>query len=168
MDLKQLCDRIVREAHDIADQIINRWTEIARSEPWLALPDDLDFDHLPELIQNMARAALCTDFDHGHCRALLMTAATHGDHRAREGFEEELIYREYHLLRRALWTRMKQQHGETADVYYASMRLDTISTLAATGALHGMHQREFKEQGRWPDVLEDVMADWPAPGDTPR
>ena len=160
-ELKRLCEKIGREAADITDQILHRWTEISANEPWLALPEDLDFDHLPELIQRMAGAALCTDFEREPCRALLATAATHGEHRARQGFEETLIYREYHLLRRALWTRMTEEGGEHADAYYASMRMDTISTLATAGAIHGMHREELEAQGRWPDILEEIMTEWP-------
>lgn len=164
MNLKQLCDRIIEEADSIAEQVLDRWTEISVHEPWLALPEDLDFDHLPDLIRRMAGAALCSDFDRQRCRDLVAAAATHGEHRAREGFQEALIYREYHLLRRALWSRLKTAEGENAAVYYASMRLDTVSTLATAGALHGMHREELEEQGRWPDVLEEILTDWPMPG----
>lgn len=164
MNLEKLCDQITNEAEPIARLIIERWDYIARNEPWLALPRDLDFDHLPDLVRRMAEAALCTDFDRQRCRDLIASAAAHGEHRAREGFEETLIYREYHLLRRALWHRMKAQEGENANVYYASMRLDTISTLATSGALHGLHREELERQGRWPDVLEEIMTEWPVPG----
>ena len=163
MDLKGIGDRIVEGAIEIADEIINHWDRIASSEPWLALPENLDFDHLPELIRRMAMASLGSDFDRERCRDLLAASATHGEHRARQGFEESLIYREYHLLRRALWSRMKQEHGENADIYYASMRLDTVSTLATAGALHGMHREELEEQGRWPEILEEIMTEWPLP-----
>lgn len=112
----------------------------------------------------MAGAALCSDFERGRCRDLLATAATHGEHRARQGFEESLIYREYHLLRRALWTRMTQESGQQADAYYASMRMDTVSTLATAGAIHGMHREELEAQGRWPQILEEIMTEWPVPG----
>ena len=163
MELKDLGEKIARDAPDIADQIINRWGEICVREPWLTLPDDLDFDHLPELIERMAGASLASDFARERCRDLLATSATHGEHRARQGFEEGLIYREYHLLRRALWTRLKEERGEGADVYYASMRLDTVSTLATAGALHGMHREELQAQGRWPGILEEIMTEWPLP-----
>ncbi|HUG38845.1 MAG TPA: RsbRD N-terminal domain-containing protein [Longimicrobiales bacterium] len=163
MELKELCDRISEEAADITEQVLHRWGEIAESEPWLALPADLDFDHLPALIRRMAVASLCTTFDRGACRDMLAAAATHGEHRARQGFDESLIYREYHLLRRALWARMKSDHGESANVYYASIRMDAISTLATAGALHGMHRTELEEQGRWPAVLEEIMTEWSLP-----
>ncbi|MBW3553645.1 MAG: hypothetical protein KY466_09045 [Gemmatimonadetes bacterium] len=112
----------------------------------------------------MAGAALCSDFERERCRALLATAATHGEHRARQGFEETLIYREYHLLRRALWIRMMEESGDGADAYYASMRMDTVSTLATAGAIHGMHREELEAQGRWPEILEEILTEWPLPG----
>lgn len=164
MDLHTLCHRIVEESERIAEQVVHRWGEITASEPWLSLPDDLDFDHMPDLIRRMALASLCTEFQRDRCRDLIASAAVHGEHRARQGFEETLIYREYHLLRRALWSRMKQEEGENARIYIASMRMDTISTLATAGALHGMHRQELEAQGRWPDILEEIMTEWPLPG----
>ena len=164
MELLDLCETLKRTADDVADTVIRRWGRIGTAEPWLALPADLDFDHLPELIRTMSAASLCTEFDPGLCSRVVEVGATHGEHRRADGFEDELIYREYHLLRRTLWEHLRDAHGDSAAVHYASMRLDAISGLATAAALHGMHREQLESQGRWPDVLDEVLADWPLPG----
>ena len=163
MELEQLGRKLTEDADQVADAIIRRWSEIGSAEDWLRLPDDLDHDHLPDLIRRMAEAALCTDFERDRCRAVLECSAAHGAYRASQGFDESLLYREYHLLRRALWHRIEASWGSGAGTYYASMRLDTTATLATSGALNGIHRDELERQGRWPGVLDEILDDWPLP-----
>lgn len=161
MDLPTLCQTLTAHAHSIAARVVRRWEEIAGAEPWLALPADLDFDHLPDLIRALAAAALCTEYDHTLCREAMEAAAGHGAHRAKQGFGENLIHREYHLLRRALAFSMKDEHGESAAVYYATMRLDALMSLMSAAALHGLHRQAFDDEGRWPAVLDELLDGWP-------
>lgn len=163
MDLLALCETLKSNATDVAGAIVDRWRTIGQSEPWHALPDRLDFDHLPALIRALAGAALCTEFDRGLCRQLVETSATHGEHRAEQGLEESLLYREYHLLRRALWEQMKSKHGENATVYYATMRLDTLTSLATAAALQGLNRSRLERNDSWPDVLDQLLDEWPLP-----
>ena len=144
--------------------LIRRWHEVGANEPWLALPENLDFDHLPDLIRSIASAALCTEFDREACREAIYLAAEHGQHRAEQGFGDDLIHREYHLLQRALGRRVQEEHGENARSYYATMRLDALMSLLGAGALHGVHRAELESEGRWPQVLDDLLAGWPLPG----
>lgn len=162
MELLDLCETVKGNARAIAVQIVSRWREIADAEPWLALPPELDFDHLPELIRALAAAALCTEYERGLCRAAAGLAAEHGATRAEQGFGENLIHREYHLLRRALAERMKRDHGENATVYYATMRLDALVSVVAAAALYGFN-RSAIDDARWPDILDDLLDDWPLP-----
>lgn len=164
IDLLALCETMKANAGDVSAAIIRRWHAIGRSEPWHSLPEDLDFDHLPDLIRALAAAALCTDFDRSLCREAMRVSAEHGHHRASEGLDEALIYREYHLLRRALWRELKEEHGETSAVYYATMRVDALISLANAAALHGLNRERLEEEGRWPQALDELLADWPLPG----
>jgi hypothetical protein len=163
MDLLAICESMKANADEVARAIVDRWLEIIEAEPWQRLPEGLDFNHLPRLIRDLAGAALCTEFDRGMCATLVRTSAQHGQHRAEEGLGEELIFREYHLLRRALWRQMKADHGENATVYYATMRVDALVSLASSAALHGMNRDALIEQGVWPQVLDDLLDDWPLP-----
>lgn len=163
MDLLTICETMKGNAEDVAGAIVDRWRTIGASEPWHALPEDLDFDHLPTLIRDLAGAALCTEFDRALCRQVVETSSAHGTHRGEEGFGEALLYREYHLLRRALWEQMSAVHGQTATVHYATMRLDALISLANAASLHGLNRDDLQKQGRWPDVLDRLIDDWPLP-----
>lgn len=162
-DLHELCETIKGDVEGVVTAVIDRWEVIAEGEPWQSLPPDLDHDHLPELIRSLAAAGLCTDFDRDLCRSMVRHSAEHGKHRAREGMSDALLYREYHLLRRALWDHMKREHGETATVYYATMRLDALVSLANSAALHGLNWETLDRDGRWPDVLDELLDEWPLP-----
>lgn len=163
MKLLTLCETLKAKAEDVTSQILRRWTEIAEAEPWLALPPDVDFDHLPELIRGLSGAALCTEFHRGLCEDVARIAALHGERRSREGFNDELVYREYHLLRRGMWERMKRDHGDSAIVFLATMRLDALTSLATAAALHGLHRDEVGEKRPWARVLEQLLDEWPLP-----
>lgn len=163
MDLTTLCRSLQSDADTIADEIVDSWKDISDSEQWLELPEQLDHDHLPDMIRSLAEAGLCTDFQRKACHKVGQIAAEHGAHRATEGFGENLIYREYHLLRRALASTMKERHGESATVYYASMRVDVLVSLASAAALHGLHKDELEREGRWPNVLQELLDGWPLP-----
>lgn len=161
--LLALCDSLKDNADEVATDIVARWDEIAKGEPWHALPAGLDNDHLPDLVRSLADAALCTEFDQALCRAMVQDSAVHGKHRAEEGMSDTLLYREYHLLRRALWQQMKEHHGETSTVYYATMRIDALVSLANSAALYGMNWEALEEDGRWPHVLDELLQEWPLP-----
>jgi hypothetical protein len=163
MELKDLGITLQENARDTSDQIIRRWREIADAEPWLALPPNLSFDHLPQLIRGMANAALCSDFSREACAEVAATAADHGHYRAGEGFDENLIYREYHLLRRAFADRLQEDHGRGAFVFMATMRLDSIGSLCQAAALHGLHRGPSIQDGRDSEVLRDLLDRWPLP-----
>ena len=163
LDLVSLAEVIKANADAVSADILDRWDRIARNESWHRLPQDLDHDHMPELIRALAGAALGTEFDRSLCKRVVELAARHGYHRAREGLDEALIYREYHLLRRALWERLKAEHGENATVYYAAMRIDTLISLSTSASVHGWNRDALSAAGRWPDALEELLHGWPLP-----
>ncbi|MFP4624531.1 MAG: hypothetical protein ACLFRX_10165 [Gemmatimonadota bacterium] len=163
MDLLALCETMKANADEVARAMVDHWRTIGEAEPWHRLPDDLGHDHLPHLIRDLAGAALCTEFDREMCRRAVRTSAAHGERRAEAGLDDALLYREYHLLRRALWRQMKRVHGETATIYYAAMRLDALVSLANAAALHGLNRGTLEAEGRWPRVLDALLDDWPLP-----
>lgn len=166
MDLLTLCESIKSNADTITARVLDHWATIAEAEPWHELPGDLDHDHLPHLLRSLAGAGLCTEFDREMCREVVQHSATHGRHRAEEGLDDTLLYREYHLLRRALWKQVKIDHGESAAVFYATMRLDALIGLASSAALHGMNWAALDAEGRWPQVLDELLDEWPLPNES--
>lgn len=163
MDPSTLCETVKASATAIAAKVVGRWEQIAGAEPWLQLPPELDFDHIPDLIRALADAALCTEYDRTLCRKAMGIAAGHGHHRAGQGFGENLIHREYHLLRRALAFTLKEEHGDGADVFYATMRLDALMSLTGAAALHGLYRNTLHQEGRWPKILDELLDTWPLP-----
>lgn len=163
MELRTLCESMKSSAEEITRRILERWEVIAKGESWQALPPGLDHDHLPNLVRSLASAGLCTDYDSELCDRMVRDSAEHGKYRAEQGFSDSLLYREYHLLRRALWQQLTEDHGESATVYYATMRVDALISLANSAALYGLNWRSLEEEGRWPDVLDEILEQWPLP-----
>jgi hypothetical protein len=150
---------IEQEAEALVKWVLEAWGVIAEAEPWLALPPDLDQDHLPQLVRELSAAALDGARSESLRRQLLYTAAEHGAHRRDSGFAEDLIHTEYHLLRRALWSYLRKQFGENDDTVEVILRVDATITLAAAGSLLGYHRTALEAAGRWPDGLEKVLGD---------
>lgn len=161
MDLDQIGQILSASADDLALAVVQRWEELSEAEEWLALPDDLDMNHLPALIRSLADSALLSDFSRRECRRVVDAAALHGQHREEAGFAEDLIFREHHLLRRALWNQLRERFGENAQTFYAAMRLDTVIGLATTASLQGYHWKKLEEHGRWPRALDELLEEWP-------
>lgn len=163
LDLVEIAQMLKANAHEVSEDILQRWSRIGEAEPWQRLPPEVDLDHLPELIRRLAAAALGTEFDRDLCETVVAASAEHGSHRALEGLEEALVYREYHLLRRALWEKLTVEHGENATTYYAGMRLDALISLALAAGLHGWNRPTLEANGRWPEALTDLLDNWPLP-----
>lgn len=167
LDLDQIGEILKTSADEVALSVVQRWRELGKAEEWLTLPEDLDMDHLPSLIRSLADSALVSDFGKPECTRLVDAAALHGQHREEAGFGEDLIFREYHLLRRSLWNRLRERFGENAQTFYATMRLDTVIGLATAASLQGYHWKKLNEQGRWPQALDELLEEWPGLPEAP-
>jgi hypothetical protein len=153
--------RWVRENKDLlAKHIVAEWREIGAQEVWHGLPPVMDFDHLPDVIAGLADTALASDFLRTHAQRSLELSALHGHHRQIEGFPEQFVYTEYHLLRRSMWHFL----GETVapdDAARSVSRLDVAITLATMAALRGYHRTTFEARGDWPAALLRVLDEMP-------
>ena len=127
--------------------------------------DELDFDHLPDLVRRLASASLCTEYDREHCLAVARLAADHGVDRAREGFgaHPDLpgIPPPSARARRPFVSRST---ARAPPVFYATMRLDALSGLASAAALHGLHAVGCPErEAGLHDALRQLLDEWPLP-----
>lgn len=156
------CHALKARAADLVDAIIEGWRHQAEAQPWLTLPDRITHDHLPDLLDSLAEAALCSLQDESSRRRLVERAAQHGIDRHAEGFAEELLYREYHLLRTYLWGWIRREWGTLPDVQDVILLLDAAITLSTSASLRGYHRAVLEEQGRWPRVLDELVNEyWP-------
>ncbi len=164
MDDQERRDEICREMRaangPIVDGVLERWDTIRKAEHWLELPDELSHDHLPDLVAAVIEAAVCTEFAEAPLRAVVMAAAEHGDQRRAAGFAEGLIFREYYLLRSALWTVLEARWGAEPGVFDVLARVDSSITAATGGSLRGFHREELEARGEWPESLDAVVREW--------
>lgn len=160
--VQSACDAIDSNADELVTEVIDGWGKIATAEPWLSLPSTVSHDHLADLLHALAHAALCELHDPGARRRLVERGAQHGEDRLLEGFSEELLYREYHLLRTFLWDWIRRRWGTLPDAHDAILLLDSAITLATSASLRGYHRQTLEKQGRWPGALTELIDEyWP-------
>jgi hypothetical protein len=153
---------LIDNAEQIASQALEEWTDLAEREPWLRIPPRLSMDHLPELIRALATTALVTFFARAQRDELADCAVRHGEHRFQAGIAEEVLIREYELLRWALWGRLKQR-WPLATASEAIILLDSALTFAHGATLRGYHRRVIEEMNDWPAALERYTEEWSFP-----
>jgi hypothetical protein len=150
-------------ADAIAREIMADWDQVGTKEPWHRLPPTIDHDHLPDMIRALAEAALLSFFADRPRSALAWSAVQHGQHRYAFGLPEEVLSREYELLRWALWRRLKQQ-ADTSTASEAIIRLDSGISFAHGASLRGYHRLAIEGAGDWPGALDRYLKDWSFPG----
>jgi hypothetical protein len=164
MSEKDLVGLVDGAADGVAREVLGEWKRMGRSESWLTLPETMTFDHLPELLREIVRTALGRNrFDAVNARRVIETAAIHGETREREGFTENLLHTEYHLLRRSLW-RFIREHMDGDGAIDAILRVDSLISLASLASLRGYHRNTFSSRGQWPAVLDQLASEWPLLG----
>ena len=141
-------------------QILTRFEALTQRDPWIHLPRDYWLDMLSEVVPRLADAALGEPGDEEAVRLLLQAAVGHGEHRLRDGFPESLIFHEYYLLRAALWDHLCAGAHAPGQRQAAIMRIDVLVTLAVRGSTRGYHRAVFEAQGRWGEVVEDLVSEW--------
>lgn len=109
-------------------------------EPWTSLPESQRVDHLPDLLGALLRMAFDPEREAGHRDEVLEFARLHGVDRRNQGFEEEVIFEEYYLLRSEACTGLRAFHEERA-LESIIPRLDAAISLATLASLRGLHGR---------------------------
>lgn len=162
-EYERVCQAVKGAAVDLAMEVTLQWKLKAAAEPWFTFPELIDFDHLPELIAGLADVALDRSTDEETRRRKIWAAARHGIDRRNDGFHEELIFREYDLLRRALWLYIRDNHGVTQTCTNVILAIDSGISLAASASLRGFHRDAFQAAGKWPGAIEELLDRWPQP-----
>jgi hypothetical protein len=155
--LQQICASLQDRADEFGQLLLEQWKRIGRDEPWLALPEGISQNDLPDLIRALAAAAASGFADPAAKVALVEFAAGHGESRLREGFPEDLIFREYHLLRRTLWRRLEAEFGKHATAHEFILAFDAGITLATSASLRGYHRSTYEARNDWPDTLYQLV-----------
>jgi hypothetical protein len=160
--MQRIARFLEENADTIAQGIMQDWHALGEREPWHRIPENLDQDHLPDMIRALARTALAGFFEKPARQELVDASVTHGEHRYQQGVAEEILAREFELLRWALWRRLK---GESAieDASQGIIRLDSALTLAHGASLRGYHRREIEAAGDWNEALRRYIEEWSFP-----
>lgn len=160
--MKKLGKYLRDNATQIAQETLAGWSELAEHEPWQKLPQGLDMDHLPQLIACLAETSLITFFGSDERRALAENAVKHGQHRFNEGVTDDVLQREYELVRWGLWSRVKEQ-APPRTASEAIIRLDSAMTFALGATLRGYHRHTIQETSDWSEALARYIAEWSFP-----
>lgn len=157
--------RLIAEVGEQIPDILSDWQTLTGTHPWLQLPERLDLDHLPELVH--ALIDTCIGRDGSPKRQVVEAGLLHGRHRSKQQYPDHLLFREYHLLREAIWRGMHRRHPHVRETVSAISRIDAAITVATRASLQGYHRRTWDD-----DVVEKLVEEsvWPEPardGDAP-
>lgn len=151
---------ICNEVKDHVPEILRDREALTRDQPWLALPTDARLDHIPQLVEALVDACVCAETDRATREHAVRTAMEHGVQRRDHGFEDDLLFREYHLLREAIWRGMQKRRRKDHAAFDAIARIDAGITVATRASLEGFHGRADDEE-----LVRGLVAmgPWPAP-----
>lgn len=155
-------DLIVEVGERIPD-ILSDWLTLTGTHPWLQLPDELDLDHLPDLVHALIDTCVGRDRDGDPKRRVVEAGLMHGQHRARQDYPDHLLFREYHLLREAIWRGMHRRHPQERQTVSAISRIDAAITVATRASLQGYHRKTWDDE-----VVEKLVRESVWPEEAPR
>lgn len=151
---------VCRAIHRDIDEIVERWLEAAKEEPWFSMPRESMVDALPYVIGRLADVALLAPGDEQLHRDKVLAAAQHGEERRGQGIPTEAIFREYHFLRVSLWRYLERVLlDEDRTRLEAITRIDLAITIACRASLYGYHRQELQESGDWPQRVEQLASE---------
>ncbi|HEX2190420.1 MAG TPA: hypothetical protein VHG51_16040 [Longimicrobiaceae bacterium] len=155
--MRAICEDIKAHVHEVMAE----WERLAACSPWATLSPADRAGGLPEVVVGLVEAALCSATDVEAHRMKVRAAAEHGECRRRHGVAEAVMFEEYHLLRRALWSYLTRKFGAGDRSVQAIGRIDTAITLATEASLWGYNRPEIEALGKWEAGLERLGASSP-------
>lgn len=157
---KTALNQLEEHAAAIAGRIAETWQERAEVELGAPLPRELDLDSLPELIRILARAAHSGPKDPAS-EELIRVAIKHGKDRRRAGYADNLIFREYHLLRRYVWDELRKSKESQDAVVKAILHIDAAMTAATAASALGFHLEDKPMDEE--TLIKRIVKDWTMP-----
>ncbi len=160
MAFRQALTGLEERAAAIAARIAESWLGRAIEELGAPLPAELDLDSLPELIRTLARAAHEGPKDPAS-EELIRVALKHGKDRRSAGYADNIIFREYHLLRRYLWDELKKSKEPQDAIVAAILHIDAAMTAATAASAHGFHLEDHPQDEE--ALIKRLVKDWTMP-----
>ena len=137
------------ELRDDLAPILREWEAVSRDEPWHVNPERYGIDSLHEVLRAVLDVALGGGSDKQASERLVRAAAAHGDQRRVQGVGDEVLLREYHALRTALWRYLGHLPMPVGERVTAISRVDAVITVATTAALRGYHRSDMRPTPEW-------------------
>ena len=140
----------------VSQKVIASWVALSDRPPWDRLTTAERIDHLAPLLASLFRAVFEETPERTHRAEMIRDAATHGEERRAQGYDEEIILEEYYLIRDLLWTELRARlaPGDAAPII---IRVDAALSLASAACLRGMHREALEAVGQWPGVLDVLV-----------
>ncbi|MEX0891081.1 MAG: hypothetical protein WEB88_02845 [Gemmatimonadota bacterium] len=155
----------VREVYDSVrndtDAVMKRWRHSVATEPGLMGARELDVDALPELISTALDVLEERPDQETSRRNLLKWTLEHGHYRIRESVPDDMLFKEYHVLRYALWDTIRERHGTNRLTSTVITQLDAVLSVASRASLRGYYHEHFETGGE--DMAENLLEDGPWP-----
>ena len=129
-------------------------------EPWIDLPAEDRLNNLAKVTSSLVDAAFGSGADRRLRLEEAYASAEHGEHRLQMGFEEELLFTEFTLLKQAL-SRFLKANAPFPLAQQVSVRLDSASSLATIASIRGYHRPQIQARGEWPQTLDHLVDNWP-------
>ena len=157
---RKLLAGLSEHAAAISARIAETWLERAVDVLGAPLPRELDLDSLPELIRTLAAAAQSNPDDPAP-EEMVRVAIKHGIDRRRAGYADNIVFREYHLLRRYLWDELKKSKESQDAIVAAILRIDVAITASTAASAHGFHleDKPMDEEA----LIKRLLKDWAMP-----
>jgi hypothetical protein len=149
---------LLQRLADRADLVVEAWDRLSDTEPWRGLPPAHRIDALPKLVRGLVSMALAEVGAEERARAGLGPAFEHGEQRRRLGFPDDVLFREYQILRDALW-KVVQANARQEEAHQAILCLDAAITVATRASLLGYHRPEIDASGRWEEMARQIERD---------
>lgn len=112
------------------DAIIEQWVEAVRQDRQIDSANNLSYtairDHLPNVLEAMV--TVLSQHDENDMKSVVEASLDHGVLRAEQGFDSGEIAREYHLLRRVIFSVLEEGllTGTAAEVLRAVCLIDAV------------------------------------------
>ena len=140
----------------VHDKVVASWEALSDRPPWSRLTTAQRVDHLAPLLTSLLRAVFAETPERTHRAEMIRNAATHGEDRRSQGYDEEIILEEYYLIRELIWTELRARL-EPSRAAPIIIRVDVALSLASAASLRGMHRKVLEASGRWPAALDALV-----------
>ena len=139
------------------ERIKLKWHELAEDDPWLGtIPTEERWDSLPDALAGLFNSTLCRADSRDPHREHVTGAVKHGADRRRQGSPPDVIFREYAMLREAIWRHVRGLSGTRGEID-AVLLIDGAISLATRASIVGYHQEDFVATGRWDDMVSHLI-----------